>query len=313
MSFVGNEQALQQLTSLSQSPPHSLLVIGPPNIGRATAIRHFMQKVICPTACNRCEACSQILGDKHPDARWMAYRVEDVSPQGFVDLVKGDVYRPLTASHRFRIIKLLEPPKPDILSRLLKVLEEPLPNNTIIVIAPSINYLLPTIISRSKVVTFATPTTEQCSQIVKIRWPSAKAEEIDEALYWTNCDLSLMVEEPPAALTKMIETLLAYLWAVRPTAFYEFSEYAAACTENPNLATKIVCEWLARILLAVNTNKTLSEQDEVFVKEWGTEGLNGLLGMMLQYRKTVLGRSSYVNQHLFLEEKFFEIGSKMLC
>lgn len=311
--FIGNSTAIEQLTGFIPSPPNSLIVVGPPNIGRSTAIRRYIATKFCEKSnqCGECEPCRLLANDQHPDAKWLEYEQGEVDSRELVEFLHADNYRPALATHRFRVINLIDCPRTDALSRLLKVMEEPLSDNTIIIITPSCQWLLPTLVSRSVVVSFSAPSFAECVDILKLQWSSVKPDDLSDVLYWVDNDLSIFTESPEE-IGQMVTAFLAYLMEVKPDSFYELSEFAAACAESPELSSRIACEWLSKLLLAVVTDKEISNEDQAFVNSWQIEGLNLLLGVMINYRRLVLNRQSYVNHQLYLEEKLLEIGSEVL-
>ena len=101
-------------------------------------------------ACGQCQPCRQILANSHPD-------IISVKPQGDTlrinqirELLGLLAMKPHSAKHRVVIIAESHTMNPEAANALLKVLEEPPANTTLILTAAQKSDLLPTILSRCR-------------------------------------------------------------------------------------------------------------------------------------------------------------------
>lgn len=137
----------------------SYLFVGPPGSGKLDAAYAFAQAVLCPQdaagACGACDDCIRVAHRTHPDVRLfqpesaVGYLVEQVR-----DLIEDLQMAPVRAARKVYILD-----EADALGRsgsnaLLKSLEEPPRDTTLILLAGSRESVLPTVLSRCQVVPF---------------------------------------------------------------------------------------------------------------------------------------------------------------
>jgi DNA polymerase-3 subunit delta' len=152
---------------------HAWLLTGPPGSGRSVAARAFAAALQCETppqaggpGCGHCEACAQSLAGAHPD-------VAVVVPEGLslkVEEAREIIVRSSRAPTRGRWqVTLIE--DADRLTEsganaLLKALEEPPPRSVLLLSAPSVEDLLPTIRSRCRLVPLRTPPAAAVASVL---------------------------------------------------------------------------------------------------------------------------------------------------
>lgn len=137
----------------------SYLFVGAPGAGKLEAAYAFAQAIVCAQdvlgACGACDDCIRVAHHTHPDVRLYqpesatGYLVEQVR-----DLIEDLQMAPVRAEHKVYILD-----EADALGRsgsnaLLKSLEEPPHNTTLILLAGSRESVLPTVLSRCQVVPF---------------------------------------------------------------------------------------------------------------------------------------------------------------
>ena len=137
---------------------HAWLVTGPPGSGRSVLAESFAAALQCSSGgCGTCTDCRQSLADSHPSTRIvraekLSYGVDDAK-----SLISWSAVRP--AAHHRRIIVLQDADRltETAANTLLKVLEEPPPRVVWLLCTPSTEDVLPTIRSRTRSVSLATP------------------------------------------------------------------------------------------------------------------------------------------------------------
>lgn len=159
---------------------HTLLFVGPPRVGRRQVARWYAALLNClqPQAapCGVCESCRLFAADAHPDLRELAplletktgrrsrrpqLRIGDLVPRE--DGLDNPLSTWLEARPRFaKRVGIID--GADLLSggaanAFLKFLEEPPSYAVIILVAPSAQSVLPTIVSRSVVLRFGAVDT----------------------------------------------------------------------------------------------------------------------------------------------------------
>jgi DNA polymerase III subunit delta' len=183
--LVGQQPVIEQLQRAAQAArrevggadtgtgamTHAWLFTGPPGSGRSVAARAFAAALQCtdtsgPAGCGHCEACAQALGGTHVD-------VSVVVPEGLslgVAEVRGIVdhsYR-RPAQGRWLVTVIEDSDRmPEYASNaLLKAIEEPPPRGVLLLCAPSVEDVLPTIRSRCRLVQLRTPPVDAVVQVL---------------------------------------------------------------------------------------------------------------------------------------------------
>lgn len=160
----------QNLTSSKhkQRLSHGLLFHGSTGLGKSILATQFAHWLLCEhplaeKACGTCKSCLLIAADSHPD-------ILNITPEETGKAIKVDQIRELITkvgftSHNqgYRIIIITPADALNInaSNSLLKTLEEPPENTLLILITNKLSKLMPTIRSRTQLVRFSLPTTEE--------------------------------------------------------------------------------------------------------------------------------------------------------
>jgi len=161
--LVGQDAVVRQLTDAvaGHGMTHAWLFTGPPGSGRSNAARAFAAALQCPEGgCGDCDSCHQTLGGTHPD-------VAIVVPEG-LHLLIADARRvidrasraPVRGRWQVTLIEDADRMEERTSNTILKVVEEPPPHSVLMLCAPSIDDVLPTIRSRCRLVPLVVPSAE---------------------------------------------------------------------------------------------------------------------------------------------------------
>ncbi|MFN7132635.1 MAG: DNA polymerase III subunit delta' [Myxococcales bacterium] len=170
--IIGHERALATLrASLERGQlHHGYLFGGPDGVGKELVARTLAQAANCESGgldpCGSCAQCRKIGSRNHPDILWVMPEAEQVA-RGWAGRADFDgtpsreikiaqirqlqdrlVLRRLEARRRFAIIVSAEAMNQQAQNALLKTLEEPPADTTLVLVSASPNALLPTIRSR---------------------------------------------------------------------------------------------------------------------------------------------------------------------
>ena len=176
--IVGHEWAVEHLRrSLARGRiAHAYLLAGPRNIGKTTLALRLAQALLCeqvgPDPCLECRGCRRVERGNHPDLRWMSLAAQ-ATAEGSTSLPsrpgRGDSasrelkigtvrewqrdidLRPFEAARRVLVLEDAQALNELSSNALLKTLEEPPPYAVLILIAHGAGDLLPTIVSRCRV------------------------------------------------------------------------------------------------------------------------------------------------------------------
>lgn len=161
---VGHPAAVAAVHAmLATRVPHALLISGPGSVGKVSLALDLAAALLCTGAtgadrpCRTCRACRMVEHGNHPDIHWLGPEGpgaqvviggQEAKQRGVRDLVTELSLLPVEGGHRVAIIRDAHRANEDAQSALLKTLEEPLPDTTLILCADDEELLLPTIRSR---------------------------------------------------------------------------------------------------------------------------------------------------------------------
>jgi len=162
-TIIGQQLPVRILQTLLRSAtlPHAMLFTGMAGVGKRTTARIVAMALNCRDSerapdrpCGRCRSCRQILSGNHPD-------VPLIEPQGNLlridqirKLLAALAMKPFSAKYRVVIVADAQTMNPEAANALLKMLEEPPANTTLILTALQKSDLLPTIVSRCRHIRF---------------------------------------------------------------------------------------------------------------------------------------------------------------
>ncbi len=178
--IIGQNKAVAHLRSAIETDTvgHAYLFVGPAGAGKKTAARAFACAMLCDDGgCGACRACYRIKKGLHPDVRVYepegaaAYLVEQAR-----DIVHEAHMRPIEAARKVYIIGQADLIRDNSGNALLKTLEEPPDNVVIIMLAPTLDSVMPTIVSRCLVVRFARIPSSSAVDLLRSRTAASRPE-----------------------------------------------------------------------------------------------------------------------------------------
>ncbi len=172
--LVGQDVVVEQLQAAvagastgGSGMTHAWLFTGPPGSGRSVAARAFAAALQCKDGgCGHCDDCHQAVGGTHPD-------VAVIVPEGLhlkIDEARQIIERSSRAPTRGRwqvtLIEDADRMEERTSNTLLKAVEEPPPHSVLLLCAPSVDDLLPTIRSRCRLVPLRTPPAADVARVL---------------------------------------------------------------------------------------------------------------------------------------------------
>lgn len=153
--LVGQGGVVATLRADAPQPGDAYLFTGPPGTGKEEAARVFAAAVLCPDRCGDCTICGRVLRGIHPD-------VVILEPEGYTypieairEAVAQAALTPMEGARRVIIVEEADRIAERSQNALLKALEEPNPSVTWVLVTSVLQPLLPTILSRCRIVEFA--------------------------------------------------------------------------------------------------------------------------------------------------------------
>jgi DNA polymerase III subunit delta' len=165
--ILGHEWAVAALRRAlaNERVPHALLFVGPPGVGKRTLARTFARALQCSAGdalsrpCGMCRPCLQIAAGAFPDVRMIEPErasgqrqdKRDISIDQIRSLQHQVSLKPYESRWVVGIIADAQEMSDAAANCLLKTLEEPQAHAVLMLTAPDVSQLLPTIVSRCQV------------------------------------------------------------------------------------------------------------------------------------------------------------------
>lgn len=146
---------------------HAWLFTGPPGSGRSNAAIAFAAALQCPDrgegrSCpTGCHACHTVLAGSHADVSVIRTEKLSIGVDEVRDLVRRASLSPMGERWQILIVEDADRLTEQACNALLKAIEEPNGRTVWMLCTPTVEDVLPTIRSRCRLVTLATPTTEE--------------------------------------------------------------------------------------------------------------------------------------------------------
>lgn len=114
--------------------------------------RDFILKLFCRTSCGSCEHCVKLAHGSHPDVLWLQPQGKNVKVEQVRDIQRNALYPPHQARHKVYVIAKAETLSREASNALLKTLESPPSFALFLLLTEHVGELLPTVISRCRLV-----------------------------------------------------------------------------------------------------------------------------------------------------------------
>ena len=205
-----NEPVWRRLGARMVQLPHALLFVGPQGMGKTQVAQHLAQALLCEQTdasgapCGACKGCYLSVAGNHPDFTLVAppepgknIAVDQIRTLGELAALK-----PHTAKRRAIILAPADAMNVFAANSLLKLLEEPPPENYLILVSARPGRLPATIRSRCTRVVFPVPAATDALAWLAPQLPDATAA----------AELLTVAEGAPVAALSLAEE-----WSARTT------------------------------------------------------------------------------------------------
>jgi DNA polymerase-3 subunit delta' len=168
--IVGQIPVVRTLSTIAENSnevTQSWLIAGPPGSGRSYVARAFAAALECPNhGDGTCKVCQSVVKGTHPDVTILTTDKVTISIDQVRGLIEDSEQMPSTAPWRIIIIEDVDRMTERTTNVLLKEIEEPSEHTIWILCAPSAQDVLPTIRSRTRLVTLAVPSNDSVAQFL---------------------------------------------------------------------------------------------------------------------------------------------------
>ncbi len=150
---------------------HAWLFTGPPGSGRSVAARALAAALQCErgVGCGHCGACAQSLAGAHPDVAVIVPEGLSLKVEEAREIIVRSSRAPTRGRWQVTLIEDADRLTESGANALLKALEEPPPRSVLLLSAPSVEDLLPTIRSRCRLAPLRTPPSAAVAAVLVSR------------------------------------------------------------------------------------------------------------------------------------------------
>lgn len=133
---------------------HAYIITGPDGTGKSIMAMHMASTILCKgrnKPCGECDACIKIKHGNHPDVKMISPKGRSIGVDYIRDLIDEIYTKPYEGDKKVIIIKNSDSITVQGQNAILKTLEEPSEDTTIIMLAENLNEMLQTIQSRCQI------------------------------------------------------------------------------------------------------------------------------------------------------------------
>jgi DNA polymerase-3 subunit delta' len=227
-NLIGHDWAVRRLSQQLQSRQlaQSHLFVGPPSVGKAALAAALARAVLSLGAQDPVRTQRLVDSHKHPDLTWVGATDGSIKVEPIRDMLHALTLAPVEGRQRVAVLDDAHLATESSKNAILKTLEEPNPSVVIILIAPSIDGVLPTITSRCQVLNLrAAPVHALHAALVQRGVDDAQAELLAR-ISRGRVGWALRALEDPDLLTERTRRLdeLQALFAANRSKRFEFAE-----------------------------------------------------------------------------------------
>ncbi|WP_299287076.1 DNA polymerase III subunit delta' [Thermoflexus sp.] len=162
---------------------HAYLFTGPPHVGRRTLAWAWGMALLCAESdppCGSCRACRRMEAGHHPDALYVAPEGNSLKIDQIREVQRQLALTPVEGPYRVVLFDEAEKMTTEAANALLKTLEEPPSYAVLMLIAPSPESLLPTVVSRCQILSLDPVPIPEVRQALQARWgvPAERADRL---------------------------------------------------------------------------------------------------------------------------------------
>jgi DNA polymerase-3 subunit delta' len=158
--LVGQAPVIERLQrAVAGDMTHAWLFTGPPGSGRSNAAIAFAAGLQCEQGgCGSCTSCHEVAVGTHPDVRITRTEKLSLGVDEVRELVRSSALAPVGRRWQVMIVEDADRLTEHAANALLKAIEEPTERTVWLLCAPTVEDVLPTIRSRTRLVVLATPS-----------------------------------------------------------------------------------------------------------------------------------------------------------
>ena len=146
---------------------HAWLFTGPPGSGRSNTAVAFAAALQCEQGgCGQCHSCHEVAVGSHPDVRVTRTEKLSIGVDEVRELVRTSALAPVGRRWQVMVVEDADRLTDQAANALLKAIEEPTERTVWLLCAPTVEDVLPTIRSRTRLVVLSTPSVDDVTDFL---------------------------------------------------------------------------------------------------------------------------------------------------
>ena len=222
--FLENREIINSLEGdlVNKSYSHAYLFCGSRGIGKFSHAKNFARAILKDDS----EAIRFFSGiDDYEDTDlYIVKNQGNIKKEEIEEIIENSFSKPYSGSHKIVIIDDFDKVTVEGQNALLKTLEEPMDYLILILISSTMKKILPTIISRCRVLKFSDVTGDRIEDFLKKKNITEKNARLFSRLSNGNVSLALKYSEDPELLSKREDLIKVLDKIIRNTEFI-FDEF----------------------------------------------------------------------------------------
>ena len=159
----------------TESNAHSYIIEGGSALSRFRCAVYIACAVVCVEKnggmpCFKCNQCSKIISDQHTDIKMLGGEDGDIKVDDIRAISKEAYVLPTDCDHHIYILRDSDRMNSFAQNALLKIMEEPPQNTLFLLLSPSKELLLPTVVSRAQALTLGKSSIEEMQNALMARY-----------------------------------------------------------------------------------------------------------------------------------------------
>jgi DNA polymerase-3 subunit delta' len=166
--LIGQQAVVERLQrAVAGDMTHAWLFTGPPGSGRSNAAIAFAAALQCEQGgCGTCPSCHTVAVGSHPDVRVTRTDKLSIGVDEVRDLVRSAALAPSGRRWQVMVVEDADRLTEQAANALLKAIEEPTIRTVWLLCAPTIEDVLPTIRSRTRLIVLTTPSSAEVADFL---------------------------------------------------------------------------------------------------------------------------------------------------
>lgn len=217
--FLENRSVINSLEGdlLNKSYSHAYLFSGSKGIGKFSHAKNFARSILNEDT----EGIRFFSGiDDFEDADlYVVQKKDTIKKQDIEEIIENSFAKPFSGSHKIVIIDDFDKVTAEGQNALLKTLEEPMDYLILILISSNMRNILPTIISRCRILKFQDLTQDRIEEFLLSRKVSPRNAKLFSRLSNGDVSLAIKYSEDPELLSKREDIINMTDRVIRQTEF----------------------------------------------------------------------------------------------